>query len=61
MIGLATVSDSLAVIKKIVFEQNLLSLDEMISILKRNFKGIYSGKTGKEWGKKYSLKSSEIW
>ncbi|MHA1803730.1 MAG: glycyl radical protein, partial [Promethearchaeota archaeon] len=49
MIGLATAADSLAVIKKIVFEQNLLSLDDMVTILKRNFKGTYRGKTGKEW------------
>lgn len=37
--GLAAVADSLAVIKKYVFEDNLISTEDLIEILKTNFKG----------------------
>jgi formate C-acetyltransferase len=49
LIGLATIADSLAVIKKIVFEENLLSYDEMIQILAKNYRGRYREKKGEEW------------
>ena len=49
LIGLATVVDSLAVIKKFVFEDNTLSFEEMVTILMKNYRGIYQGKKGSEW------------
>ena len=49
MVGLATVADSLAVIKKVVFEDNLLSLEELVEMLMKNYRGIYRGKKGREW------------
>ncbi|TFG12949.1 MAG: formate C-acetyltransferase/glycerol dehydratase family glycyl radical enzyme [Promethearchaeota archaeon] len=49
LIGLATVADSLAVIKKIVFEDKLLTLEELVQMLKKNYRGSYKGKTGSEW------------
>lgn len=49
MIGLATAADSLAVIKRVVFEEKQLSLEELAQLLKRNFKGEYHGRDGKEW------------
>lgn len=49
LIGLATIADSLAVIKKTVFEENLLSYDEMIQILAKNYRGRYREKKGEEW------------
>ena len=49
LIGLATVADSLAVIKKIVFEDKLLTLEELVQILKKNYRGTYKSKTGSEW------------
>ncbi|MFX0076644.1 MAG: pyruvate formate lyase family protein, partial [Candidatus Hermodarchaeota archaeon] len=49
LIGLATVADSLAVIKKVVFEDKLLSLEELITMLSKNYRGTYSGKKGEEW------------
>jgi len=49
LIGLATVADSLAVIKKIVFEDKLLSFEELVQMLKKNYRGIYQGKKGSEW------------
>ena len=49
LIGLATVADSLAVIKKIVFEDKLLSLEELITMLSKNYRGSYNGKKGEEW------------
>ena len=49
LIGLATVADSLAVIKKIVFEDKLLSFEELIQMLLKNYRGIYRGKKGEEW------------
>lgn len=49
LIGLATIADSLAVIKKIVFDDNLLSYDEMVQILTKNYRGRYREKKGEEW------------
>jgi len=49
LIGLATVADSLAVIKKFVFEEKIISFEEMVQILMKNFRGIYQGKKGSEW------------
>lgn len=49
MIGLATVADSLAVIKSIVFEENLLNYEELIQLLSKNYRGTYRGKKGEEW------------
>ncbi len=49
LIGLATVADSLAVIKKFVFEDNILSFEEMKTLLMKNYRGFYQGKKGSEW------------
>ncbi|MFW9879235.1 MAG: pyruvate formate lyase family protein, partial [Candidatus Thorarchaeota archaeon] len=49
LIGLATVADSLAVIKKVVFDDNLLSFEDLVLLLKKNFKGVYQGRKGTEW------------
>ncbi|MFW9937403.1 MAG: glycyl radical protein [Candidatus Thorarchaeota archaeon] len=49
LIGLATVADSLAVIKKIVFEEKLLTYDQLVQMLSKNYKGSYNGKKGEEW------------
>ena len=49
MIGLATVADSLAVIKKIVFEDKVLELDELVLLLKKNYRGTVQGKKGEAW------------
>jgi pyruvate formate-lyase/glycerol dehydratase family glycyl radical enzyme len=49
LIGLATIADSLAVIRKIVFEEKLLSYDEMVQILAKNYRGHYREKKGEEW------------
>jgi len=49
LIGLATVADSLAVIKKIVFDDKLLSLEELVKILMKNYRGTYQGRKGSEW------------
>jgi len=49
LIGLATTADSLAVIKKYVFEDNVLSFEEMLTILMKNYRGSYQGKQGSEW------------
>jgi len=49
LIGLATVADSLAVIKKIVFEDKLLSLEEVVIMLMKNYRGTYQGRKGSEW------------
>ena len=49
LIGLATIADSLAVIKKIVFEEKLLSYNEMIQMLAKNYRGRYKEKKGEEW------------
>ncbi|MHA2179808.1 MAG: pyruvate formate lyase family protein, partial [Promethearchaeota archaeon] len=49
LVGLATVSDSLAVIKKVVFEEKLLSFEDVVQILAKNYRGVYQGKKGTEW------------
>lgn len=49
LIGLATVADSLAVIKKIVFEEKRLTFRELVQMLAKNFRGVYQGKKGIEW------------
>ncbi len=48
LIGLSTVADSLAVIKKMVFEEKLFSLEELIKIVSKNYRGTYNGKKGEE-------------
>ncbi len=49
LIGLATVADSLAVIKKFVFEDKILPFADMVTMLMKNYRGIYLGKKGSEW------------
>ncbi len=49
MIGLATVADSLAVIKKIVFEDKMLPYEDLVKMLSKNYRGTYQGKKGAEW------------
>ncbi|MFX0080186.1 MAG: glycyl radical protein [Candidatus Hodarchaeota archaeon] len=49
LIGLATIADSLAVIKKVVFEDKLLSFEDIVLMLRKNFKGVYQGRKGTEW------------
>ncbi|KKN10100.1 hypothetical protein LCGC14_1040010 [marine sediment metagenome] len=49
LIGLATVADSLAVIKKIVFEDKLLTFKDLVQILAKNYRGVYQGRKGVEW------------
>ena len=49
LIGLATVADSLAVIKKIIFEEQLLSYEELVQMLRKNYRGTYREKKGEEW------------
>ncbi|MFX1425274.1 MAG: pyruvate formate lyase family protein, partial [Promethearchaeota archaeon] len=49
LIGLATVSDSLAVIKKVVFEDRILPFEDLVQMLGKNYKGVYQGKKGVEW------------
>ena len=49
LIGLATVADSLAVIKKIVFEDRLLPFKDLVQMLAKNFRGVYNGRKGTEW------------
>ncbi|MFX1573081.1 MAG: glycyl radical protein [Promethearchaeota archaeon] len=49
LIGLATVADSLAVIKKVVFEDKLLQFEDLVQLLVKNFKGTYKGRKGNEW------------
>lgn len=49
LIGLATAADSLAVIKKLVFEEKIISFDELVTILTKNYRGTYNGKKGEEW------------
>jgi len=49
LIGLATVADSLAVLKKVIFEDNLLSIEDLVQMLKKNYRGAYDGKKGEEW------------
>jgi pyruvate formate-lyase/glycerol dehydratase family glycyl radical enzyme len=49
LIGLATVADSLAVIKKIIFDDKMLSYEELVQMLLKNYRGTYRGKKGEEW------------
>jgi pyruvate formate-lyase/glycerol dehydratase family glycyl radical enzyme len=49
LIGLATIADSLAVIKKAVFDDKILSYEELVQMLLKNYRGIYRGKKGEEW------------
>ena len=49
LIGLATVADSLAVIKKLVFEEKILLFEVLVEMLKKNYRGSYQGKKGEEW------------
>jgi pyruvate formate-lyase/glycerol dehydratase family glycyl radical enzyme len=49
LIGLATVADSLAVIKKVVFEDKILDFEELVQILMKNYRGEYKSKKGSEW------------
>jgi len=49
LIGLATVADSLATIKKLVYEENLLSLEDLKTILKKNYRGSLKDKSGEQW------------
>lgn len=49
LIGLATVADSLAVIKKFVFEDKLLTIEELTQILMRNYRGSFKSRKGNEW------------
>jgi len=48
-IGLATVADSLAVIKKVVFEEKLLNYEELVLMLTKNYRGKYRERKGEEW------------
>jgi formate C-acetyltransferase len=48
-VGLATVADSLAVIKKVVFEDKLLPYEDLVQMLVKNYRGIYQGRKGAEW------------
>ncbi len=48
-IGLATVSDSLAVIKKLVFDEKILPYEDLVEMLKKNYRSIYQGRKGEEW------------
>jgi pyruvate formate-lyase/glycerol dehydratase family glycyl radical enzyme len=48
LIGLSTVADSLAVIKKLVYEEKMFSMEELIKIVSKNYRGTYNGKTGEE-------------
>ncbi|MHA1146857.1 MAG: glycyl radical protein [Promethearchaeota archaeon] len=49
LIGLATVADSLAVLKKMVFEDKELEFEELVQLLKKNYRGSIRGKKGEEW------------
>ncbi|MFX1258935.1 MAG: glycyl radical protein [Promethearchaeota archaeon] len=49
MIGLATVADSLAVIKKVVFEDKILPYEDLVEMLRKNYRGTYQGRKGIEW------------
>ncbi len=49
LIGLATVGDSLAVIKKLVFEDKLLLYEDLVKILVKNYRGTYREKKGEMW------------
>lgn len=60
LVGLATVSDSLAVIKKYVFDENVLTLEEISEMLRKNFRGNYQNKKGKEWREIFVNKVSKF-
>ena len=49
LIGLATVGDSLAVIKKLIFEDKLLPLDDLVLMLQKDFKGTVHDRKAREW------------
>ncbi|MFX1281245.1 MAG: glycyl radical protein [Promethearchaeota archaeon] len=49
LIGLASVSDSLAVIKKVVFEDKDVPFEDLVQMLTKNYRGVYQGKKGTEW------------
>jgi pyruvate formate-lyase/glycerol dehydratase family glycyl radical enzyme len=49
LIGLATVSDSLAVIKKMVFEEKRIPLADLVRMLKKDFKGTIQDQKGRVW------------
>jgi formate C-acetyltransferase len=49
LIGLATVADSLAVIKKFVFEDKIIPFEDMVKMLLKNYRGTYLEKKGSEW------------
>ncbi|MFW9825008.1 MAG: pyruvate formate lyase family protein, partial [Candidatus Thorarchaeota archaeon] len=40
LIGLATVSDSLAVIKKVVFDEKILPYEDLVQMLAKNYRGV---------------------
>ncbi len=48
-IGLATVADSLAVIKKLIFENQRVSLADLVDMLRKDWKGTYQELKAKEW------------
>jgi pyruvate formate-lyase/glycerol dehydratase family glycyl radical enzyme len=49
LIGLATAADSLAVIKKYVFEEKQLPFEDLVQMLRKNYRGEYQGKKGTVW------------
>jgi formate C-acetyltransferase len=49
LIGLATCADSLAVIKKYVFEKQELYLNSLVEMLRKNYRRTYEGKKGSVW------------
>ncbi|MBD3211486.1 MAG: formate C-acetyltransferase/glycerol dehydratase family glycyl radical enzyme [Candidatus Lokiarchaeota archaeon] len=49
LIGLATCADSLAVIKKIVFEEKQLTLTTLVEMLRKNYRRSYCEKKGSVW------------
>jgi formate C-acetyltransferase len=60
LIGLATVGDSFAVIRKIVFEDKLLPYEDLVMMLKKNYRGSYQGKKGVEWREIFINKVSKF-
>jgi len=49
LIGLATVADSLAVIKKIIFEEQTLPLEDLVLMLQKDYKGTVHDRKAREW------------
>ncbi|NVM52276.1 MAG: formate C-acetyltransferase/glycerol dehydratase family glycyl radical enzyme [Candidatus Helarchaeota archaeon] len=49
LVGLATIADSLAVIKKLVFEDKMIPFKDLARMLKKDFKGQYQERRAKEW------------